>query len=137
MARVTSGEVETLLQNDFESGDVLTPYITTANRITSKVSAADTGSLLDSDDLKDIELYLAAHYYTFQNHQLKSEKTGDASGEYAGEYGLGLDGSKYGQAAKSFDLTGYLNRMSNGVVRASATWLGKPPSDQIAYEDRD
>jgi hypothetical protein len=135
--RTTEEKVSLLLQEDFEDGNDLRPYITTANLVTSLVSSNDTGSLLSSALLAEIEEYLSAHFYCQQNQQLAEEKTADADGTRSWEYGKNLDGSTWGQTAKLLDITGFLRKMDTGIVRPKMTWLGKPPSEQTAYQDRD
>jgi hypothetical protein len=36
-----------------------------------------------------------------------------------------------------FDVSGTLRKLSKGVSLGTVTWLGKPPSTQIDYVDRD
>jgi len=135
--RATQEQVEAILQDDYESGDNLLPYMETANGVVADLATADTDSVLSSTILGLIERWLGAHYYTVQNHQLTQEASEKASGVYAGEYGKGLASSKYGQTAMELDRTGFLSKMNKGNVTAKLTWLGKPPSGQTAYSDRD
>ena len=63
--------------------------------------------------------------------------TEKAEGQYTGQFGKGLERTRAGQNAMLFDETGYLRKISKGVVLARVEWLGKPPSTQIDYKDRD
>ena len=136
-ARITEAQVQAILQDDFTSGDNLDSYVSLASNVVDDLDTADTGGVLSDATLVLIEAWLAAHYYTVQNHQLKSEKTGDVAGEYAGMYEMGLKSSKYGQTAIELDRTGFLRKMQKGSVKAGVSWLGKVPSAQIDYVDRD
>jgi len=120
----------------------LTAYIRTANKIVDKVSSNDTDSELTNDDLKEIETYLAAHFYTFRDQQYASTKKGDAQDNYQGKTAMYFDSSFYGQTAKMIDVTGYLAGLqtsaeNGGKITVNIDWLGKPKSEQIDYIDRD
>ena len=133
--RCTEEQVRSLVDSD---DDVrLQPFITTANVLTDDVSAEYTGSLISAATLIEIEKYLAAHFYEHRDQALASEKTGDASGDYQGEWGKGLNGSSWGQTAMLLDKTGYLKLLSKGRRVVSIGWGGLPPSEQTAVEDRD
>lgn len=133
--RCTEEQVRSLVDSD---DDVrLKPFITTANILTDDVSAEDSGNLLSVSTLLEIEKYLAAHFYEHLDQALASEKTGDASGVYQGEWGLGLNGTKWGQTAMILDKTGYLASLNKGRRVVSIGWGGLPPSEQTAVEDRD
>ncbi len=113
------------------------PFIDAANALTNYVNSKDSQNLLTSALLTSIEKYLAAHFYEHRDPQYDEKKTGDASAVFQGEWGMGLDSSKWGQTAKMLDVTGLLTSLSKGVTRVSMEWLGLPPSEQTAYVDRD
>jgi hypothetical protein len=119
----------------------LTAFIRAANLLTNKVQSNDTGGLLNANDLKEIETYLAAHFYTFRDQQYASSKTDDSSDTYQGQTGMYFESSFYGQTAKMLDVTGYLanleDKAKKGRKKVDITWLGKPKSAQIPYEQRD
>jgi hypothetical protein len=131
--RVTPDEVRDIL--DANEDIRIEPFIGTANVLTDRVSAQDTNSLLNSDTLTQIELYLAAHFYTNRDPLLASEKTERASGKYQGEWGKGLDSSSYGQTALLLDDTGYLATLGKKVA-VGVDWIGKPTDDQETAWDR-
>lgn len=129
MARVGSSDVSPLIW-DYDTAVSLTPFITTATIVVDRLSALDTKSELSSDTLAEIEKYLAAHFYTHQDPRLASESTGNVSGSY--------ESMSYLQTAMMLDSTGNLKKIIEGKnVRVGMKWLGKPPSDQIDYVDRD
>ncbi len=49
---------------------------------------------------------------------------------------MGIEATTYGQTALTIDYSGCLTAINKRQF-ASATWLGKAPSEQISYEDRD
>lgn len=118
----------------------LASYIQTANLLTNKVSSNDSNSLLNSSDLKEIETYLAAHFYTFRDQQYSQSQSDDSNDTYQGKTGMSLNSSFYGQTALMLDVTGYLKDLNEGRLPTEVggvTWLGKAKSQQIDYEDRD
>ena len=108
-----------------------------ASALTNKVSSADSNGTLDEEILFEIETYLAAHFYALRDPQYMEKKTGDASAVFQGRTGMKLDSTLWGQTAITLDLTGFLASVNRGIHKASITWLGKPPSEQIAYKNRD
>lgn len=135
MARVAEQDVQAII--DADENLSVAPFIATATALTDYVSSRDTKNLLNSALLVEIEKYLAAHAYAHRDQLLATESQGDASGVYQGQFGMGLQSTQYGQMAMTLDVTGELSSLSKGKVKVGMTWLGKPPSDQILYEDRD
>lgn len=134
--RVTPTDVDAIIR-DYDTDIDLAPFITMANVLTDKVSSKDTDSELTTGQLVEIERLLSAHFYDQRDHDLENEITGDAEGKYTGKFGMGLERTRHGQDAMMLDTTGYLRKISKGIVKAGATWLGKPPSTQVDYVDRD
>ena len=134
--RVTNEEVRALI----DTGDPnlsVAPFIDTATALTDYVSAQDTLGMLNAALLKEIEKYLAAHFYEHLDPQYTEKTTGDAEAKFQGEFGMGLDGSKWGQTAKRLDVTGTLDSLDRPKHKVSLAWLGLPPSQQTDYVDRD
>lgn len=134
--RSSTEEIKAIIR-DYDLDIDMNPFIRMANVLTDRVGEKDTGSLLNSAELAEIERWLAAHFYETRDHELATEVTEKSEGKYTGEFGKGLERTRAGQNAMLFDETGYLRRISNGVVTAKLTWLGKPPSTQTNYVDRD
>lgn len=111
-------------------------FIDTANALTDYVADKDSRSLLTTALLKQIELHLAAHFYAHRDQEFTEKKSLDASGKFQGQYGMGLKGTKWGQAAITLDVSGTLASLDSGGG-ATIEWLGKPPSEQTDYVDRD
>lgn len=114
MALVTSDEVKAIVAT---SMDVST-FIATADLIVSE-DLADKG--LSADRLKQIELYLAAHFLAITQEKggLKSQKIGEAAESYqirTDMKGFGL--TRFGQQAMDLDTSGTLRTMATTVGTA-------------------
>lgn len=131
--RVTEEDVRDIVETDEALS--IAPFLNAATALTDYVSAQDSLSLLNSALLVEIEKYLAAHFYALRDPQYSEKKTGDASAVFQGKTAMGLDSTHWGQAAKNLDVTGTLATL--GKKKIGVSWLGKAPSDQIDYEDRD
>lgn len=139
--RTTVNLVKGILGGDF--GPVngvlldLDPFIDKATRMVDHaVSLADRQSFpitLTSVDLELMERWLSAYFYTLHDQLLTNKSTEGASGAFVQEK---LDPNKYKVGAIQADPTGCLSALLNRTI-AGSTWLGKPPSEQIAYVDRD
>jgi hypothetical protein len=109
----------------------LQPFIIAGNALADKVSANDTNSLLNATLLKEIERYLAAHFAVNAKDEryADEEKQLDASAKYPTH-------DPY-EDAMMLDVTGYLRAIKKGRIHPQVFWLGKAPSDQTLYRDRD
>ena len=136
MARIVDDDVRGYVR-DYDPDISLTPFIAMANVLTNRVAEKDTGNLLNTDELFQIEKCLAGHFYRTRDHGMSQEATENASGKYTEKFEMGLQGTREGQDALLFDETGYLRRIGEGVITAKVTWLGKVPSAQIDSVDRD
>lgn len=112
-------------------------FIDTATALTDYVQSQDTGGILTDALLKEVEKYLAAHFYHHRDQPYLKKKTGDAVGTYQGQFDKRLDSTRWGQTAITLDVTGTLVNLSAGNRRPTLAWLGKPKSAQIDYRDRD
>lgn len=117
----------------------LLPFIETANTMVDEVvTCAAAKSVTLSTALREkIERFLAAHFYAHADQLYSEKQTGKASATFQGKTDMGLDSTQYGQTAKMFDISGCLRAMSKGQTVLKMTWLGKPPSEQTPYRDRD
>jgi len=103
MARVTTAEVKEILSTNLEENQ-LRAFITSANILVTDVLAGKHSG----DILKQIELWLSAHFSSIRDQRAAEEKIGDASIRYQGRTGLGLDATLYGQQVKMLDTSGTL-----------------------------
>ena len=145
MARTNSTNVQGVLRLGSQGGDYddanspsLTPFIDTATAIVDRVNtcATDREVTLTTAELELIERWLAAHCYVQTDQSYASKSTAGASASFHGQTGMGLENSKYGQMALSLDPSGCLKAISQSR-KVRAVWLGKIPSEQTDYVDRD
>jgi len=141
MARTTPDSVKSILMLDYDSkrNPSLTPFITAANNLTNVVQtwAAKANLGLDSTTLTTIETWLAAHFYCMSDQPYELRSTNGAMGKFQGKTDMGLKATKYGQSAINMDWSNTLNAINEGKLgNTGMTWIGKPPSSQIPYEDR-
>ena len=115
----------------------LNSHIDLANALTDKVASEDTNSELSDALLLGIETRLACHFASRRDMPFASKTTGKASATFQGQTGMRLESTHWGQDAMTLDVTGYLNTLNRGRVKASLSWLGLPPSEQTDYVDRD
>ena len=116
MARVTDAEVKEIIDTSLSD---LSPFITVASQQVDRIADLN---LLGSDELKEIERWLAAHFVAIRDKRTAKDNVGDSSHTYEGKTGMGLDFTRYGQMAKLLDTTGTLAKI--GMRKAALTYLG-------------
>lgn len=141
--RTNAAAVIGVLQDDYgpaEDGSLpsLTPYMASASVIVDRVvtCAANKGITLDANEQEIIERWLSAWAYGESDKPYTQRTTEGASGSFAGQTGEGFCSNLYGQTACRLDWSGCLFNLDK-QQRAGAAWLGKPPSQQIPYCERD
>ena len=136
MPRTSSQAVKGILMRDYDkvNNPSLTPFIETANSVTSRVNnlASSNGYSLTDTELELIERCLSAHLYVMSDQTYAEKRTGDAEAVYKGMSGMGLEASNYGQQALIIDTTGSLAALSKGY-KAKGFWLGLNPTSQTDY----
>ena len=140
MARTTTLLVQGILVGDYDGSTDLTPYIDTASLFVDEVEecAINKGRPLSAAKLEMIERWLAAHFYGQSDKPLTQKSTQDASATFAGQTGMYLESTLYGQTASRLDPSGCLQAIAGNERKvASLFWAGKPPSTQTDYIDRD
>lgn len=100
----------------------VTPFIRAAVRLTDKISANDSAGEMSAADLKEVEIYLAAHFYSHRVQLYQANSTDDASNTFQGKTDMGLKSTQYGQTAMILDTTGYLTRLGKGKIQFA--WVG-------------
>lgn len=139
MPRTTDADVLATLGKDYDTkrSPSLTTYITSASLMIDDAVACATAKEITQSDAKwaDIEKWVACHLYCQSDQQYQSRSNTGVSGSFRGQTGMGLDSTLYGQTAKRLDRSGCLAEMDTEGI-CSVDWLGKPESEQIAYEDR-
>ena len=135
--RTTSGAVESVLLNDYQTDADLNSYMETASVIVDRVSTCATakGLALSSTELELIERWLSAHCYAMSDQPYSETETLTSRAKFQGETGMFLTATKYGQMATTLDYSGCLAEM--GKSRVGGFWLGRRPSEQTPYYQRD
>ncbi|GAF90891.1 unnamed protein product, partial [marine sediment metagenome] len=82
------------------------------------------------------------HFYAHADQLYQARSTAGASATFQGQTGMILLSTQYGQTAMLLDVTGLLAKLSKdaeegGKRKVTAAWLGRRPSAQTAYVDRD
>lgn len=134
--RTDEDKVRAVVDN---SSDIdVTPFIRAANRLVNKIDTNDTDSLLDEDDLTEIETWLAAHFYAHRDQLLQSKSTSGASGNFQGQTAMFFTSTLYGQTALLLDVTGYLSSLmqqaQNGRKKIQMIWLGSTEAEADSYD---
>lgn len=117
----------------------LSPFISAANNLVGQIDACVTRNnktALTTSQKREVETWLAAHFYQMSDPGYTSKSTAGASASFTGQFGMYLEMTRYGQTAMLLDPSGCL-RMINKGSRVRMDWLGKPPSEQIPIEQRD
>ena len=122
MARASVSDVRDIIPTEADLD--INPFIRTANILVDKIDAEDSGNILSSKELREIEIYLAAHFYAHRDQIAQSTQTADASATFQGKTGMYLEGTQYGQTAMLLDSTNWLKRNNSGRPKAGAFWLG-------------
>lgn len=139
MSRTTSAAVEAVLQGDYDStaSPPLSPFIETASAVVDRVATCATRKswALSSTELELIERWLAAHFYCQGDPAYVARSTAGASGSFTGQFGMGLDNTRYGQQALAMDTSGCLAALAKGR-RAGAAWLGKTAATEQTWQQR-
>ncbi len=140
--RTTERAVKQLLGSNYGADNLgnepsLRPYIETAAAIVARViicaSRKKPVFVHTAVELELIERWLAAHFYTRMDPTYTSRTTASASGAFTSPKD---DTERYRQSAIEVDTSGCLKAILYRL-HASATWLGKPVSEQTPYRDRD
>ena len=106
--RVTGDEVKEIFETEL-TADQMTPFIRAANSYIAGVDLANRG--LSASLLKEIELWLSAHWACARDPRLASETFGDATDKYI-QPG---NGSPYWEYAVQLDTSGTLARAGGKI----------------------
>jgi hypothetical protein len=143
MPRTTVGAVQKILMKDYDLDGLpsLEPFIATASALMDRIvtCAIDNGTPLTDVETELIERWLAAHFYACSDRPYVSRTTDKAGATFAGQTGMYLEATSYGQMAVTLDWSGCLSTLAAGGVTpvVGLDWLGKAPSEQTNYDDRD
>lgn len=117
VARVIAAEVKEIIDTDKSDQVVDDSFIQTA---TLMVDDALLSSSFSDAKLKQIELYLAAHFLCIAEEKggIILDKYGDATQEMQEIYSSGIKSTRYGQQALVLDTSGILAARGAGTLRA-------------------
>ena len=144
MTRAADPDVQAIIDYDDDKPiPSMEPFIRAASRLVDKVDSNDTSNTLSNGELKEIEIWLAAHFYAHKDLQFTRHRSGRSEGYFqVGMVEAGpLNVTIWGKQAMLLDTTGYLADLNKNVVSGgneiTLSWLGKAPSTQTDYIDRD
>jgi hypothetical protein len=128
-ARTTEEEVQAVVEVSSDVDILL--FIDAASILVDKVEdcAAERGQTLSDAQLRHIETYLAAYFYMGRDPRYKSKRTERAAATFTVP--------DYWEMARRLDTSGCLDSFGREQHYIEFAWAGKPPSEQIDYEDRD
>ena len=110
MARVTATEVKAILDNCTVSDTIVDTFILSANLTVTSVFTSDTTA--SEAFLKEIERWFTAHMISSTLERTTiTEKIGEVSVKYAGEFKQNLSSTPYGQMVMQIDVTGKMNNL--------------------------
>lgn len=121
MSRVTTEEVKRIITTAVDDSDILTCIDVGSNLVDDLL----VGKGLSTARLKDIELFLAAHYVAIKDPDagmLVEQEIDGTRSKYGGDLGMALAATRYGQQAMALDITGELT--SVGKTRAQFRAFG-------------
>jgi len=133
--RIQKSDLTGIIDHDTDIN--VEPFILAATALTDAVADHDDNGLLSDELLREIERCLAGHFYEKRDQAYSSKSTDGASGSFQGQWGKLLERTSWGQDALILDITGFLQSIQVGRQKASMDWLGKAPSDQTDFADRD
>lgn len=115
-ARTTAEAVRDIIDTDLETEQIHAFINSAYNYVTARL--ADKG--LSSDQLADIETWLAAHFLSTRDQRAAQEQIGqEYRVTYQGKTDMGLNATTYGQMAIALDTSGTLTKIAQGVKTAS------------------
>lgn len=128
-ARTTEEEVQAVVEVSSDVDILL--FIDVASILVDKLEecATERGYTFSDAHLRHIETYLAAYFYVGRDPRYKTKKTERAAATFTVP--------DYWEMARRLDISGCLDSFGREQYYVEFAWLGKAPSDQIDYEDRD
>lgn len=102
--RCTEEEIKAIIDTTLENEQVVRFHQAASTLIDSTLTAEG----YSADLLKEIEIWLSAHFLAARDPRVRKEKFGDANATYQGKDGMGLKSSDYGQRVLLLDFNGVL-----------------------------
>ena len=117
--RVTASEVKEIMDNCTVDDDVVDSIIIAANAVVTEMLGDDTD--IGDTLITEIEKWYAAHMIASTTHRnAVEEQLGDAKVKYAGQFGVGLNSTPYGQMVLQLDITGKMGQLGKRIARIRA-----------------
>jgi len=108
--RVTAAEVKAIMDGCTVLDDTVDVFIISANLTVTKMLGSDT--TIGDTLLKEIERWFAAHMIASTiDRTTVTEKIGDVSVKYTGEFGKKLEATPYGQMVLQIDTSGKMAKL--------------------------
>lgn len=142
MPRTTADAVKEILLQDYDAlrEPSLTPFIAAAEMIVDRLGdyGVARATPASAGELAVIETWLAAWAYCQSDKPWSFKGTDGVQATFTGQWKMHLTNNNYGQTAVMLDPTGYLARLRDGTLGATAgvTWLGKDPANRLDYWTR-
>ena len=114
MARTTPELVEAIIEVD--STVDLQPFIDSATEIVTECCGAAGYS---ATYIRDIETWVAAHFYCARDPRTTLEHAGEVREFYENKVGFGFKNSRYGQRALLMDYAGGLAALDNALAKVT------------------
>ncbi len=143
--RTTELLVKEVLGNNYDGRTSIYPFMRGASIVVDRVAACAITKEIPrtTAELREIETWLAGHFYAHHDQLYTSKSTSGAGASFQGQTAMHLNSTQYGQMAMTLDTSGCLADIQAGVTPgagrpvASGVWLGKRRSEQIDYPQRD
>lgn len=110
--RATEDEVKSIIDTALTAEQVR-PFLETANTM---VTNACAGYDHTTDELRLLEMWLAAHFVAVRDPRASEQTLGDATVKFEGQSGLNLNSTRYGQQVLILDRFGYFARLQKGPM---------------------
>ena len=108
--RTTESEVKQIINTRLLEEEIR-PFLETANAM---VTNACAGYAHTVDELRLIEMWLAAHFVAIRDPRTSARTMGDASETFEGTSGMNLNATRYGQQVMILDRFGCFSRLQAG-----------------------
>lgn len=127
-ARTDAATVKSALLRNYDTvnNPSLTVFINAASRLVDRVEtcALSKGITLSTEELTDLETWIAAHFYMAgPDLGFSAKNTQSAGATFQGKTDMAFKSTFYGQQAILIDYSGCLNAISQGN-RVGGFWLG-------------
>lgn len=126
MARTSVDDIKDIIELDTLTDAQIAAFMNDANQIVTNRLAGHTTDA----NLKLIEKWLSAHLCSMREQRVQRARDGPITREYeGGEFGLGLEFTRYGQQAVALDPTGRLRATPRNIETVNTV-----PSDVTSFK---